>query len=426
MIFVSENPMLLAAILGLALAARAATGWRWGMILDAGIIALYVRYPSLGIVALAIAQHAVRYVPTLAREVALIIKATEYQGWTVRALLFLLPGLAAFTSRPIGASQAAPAMTGATIPMEQSEVIMPLNEGLARLNNDPTTPHVGIVGPTRQGKTWFVMTLLQFRRGDLLITTPKGASYDPWGGFPAVRPEMDLDGRTVNWTKIARVIEAAHYEMLRRNTAEDVAAEQLTLVIDELTTTLAAVPSLVQKVIDLWTMGAAAGIRVIVIATDINVKGWRIEGRRDVVDNLVFAKVEEGRRWSIGRIDPNGRLINPRKLDTQQVADIASKASLHARLWPGLSASPVWAGGVGSPTPAMPHAQTPDSAGRPMATDQQLDDLIGAGYTREEAADWLQSHGLGLDSNRWRDRRAARGLGRPRAAGKRPPSARQK
>jgi hypothetical protein len=54
------------------------------------------------------------------------------------------------------------------------------------------------------------------------------------------------------------------------------------------------------------------------------------------------------------------------------------------------------------------------------------DDLIGAGYTREEAADWLQSHGLGLDSNRWRDRRAARGLGRQRGAGNRQPSARQK
>jgi hypothetical protein len=165
---------------------------------------------------------------------------------------------------------------------------------------------------------------------------------------------------------------------------------------------------------------------VIVIATDINVRGWKIEGRRDVVDNLVFAKVEEGRRWSLGRIDPNGRLINPRRLDTQQVADVASQVNLQFRLWPGLSESPVWAGGGASPTPAMTQPQTPDGAGRPMATDQQLDDLIGTGYTRDEAAEWLQSHGLGLDSNRWRDRRAARGLGRPRAAGKRPPSARQK
>ena len=267
--------------------------------------------------------------------------------------------------------------------------------------------------------------LLSYRPGSFMITTPKAASTDPWGGFEAVRLRMDLARGGVDWGPIAQAISQVHFEMIRRNALDTIADEQpITLVIDELTTTLAAVPSLTPKVIDLWTMGASAKIFLIVIATDVNVRGWRIEGRRDVVDNLVFAKVEPGRHWSLGRIDPHGRLIMPRRMDTRMLLGLAERVDLRQRRWSGLQAGGVGQTAAGAATTqetsqtaataaADPATTIPlDPTTRPPAPDRVYDDLIRAGLSRAAGAVALHRMGYGIDTNRWRDRRHALGLGR--------------
>jgi hypothetical protein len=105
------------------------------------------------------------------------------------------------------------------------------------------------------------LVLLRYRSGSFMITTPKARSTDPSGEFEAVRRRMDLGRRGVDWGPIARAIADVHFEMIRRNALDTIAQEQpITLVIDELTTTLAAVPALTPKVIELWTMGASATV----------------------------------------------------------------------------------------------------------------------------------------------------------------------
>jgi hypothetical protein len=453
--------MLITSLLVLAWIAIAATHFRWPMLMDLAAIVLYALRPSAAALALIGVQAAVRYVPELAREVALLLRATTLNGWTRQVVLFLLPGLARYAARAVStptiALGSAPTPDSQLPPLNSQlptpEPPLLMNEWLHTLNADATVPMVGVIGATRLGKTTLVLVLLRSRAGSFMITTPKARSTDPWGGFDAVRLRMDLGRRGVDWGPIARAIADVHFEMIRRNALDTIAQEQpITLVIDELTTTLAAVPALTPKVIDLWTMGASAKVFLIVIATDVNVRGWKIEGRRDVIDNLVFAKVEPGRLWSLGRIDPNGRLINPRRMDTSALLRLAAQVDLRGRRWSGLHAGGVQTDGeaaeegmadqtdtdqTGAGVPigaavgdtvriaAEPGHTTGQGAGddlasllpldpttRPAAPDRVYDDLIRAGLSRAEGAAALHRMGYGMDTNRWRDRRVALGLGR--------------
>lgn len=435
------NPTVLAILLSLALAARAATDWRWGMLLDVAFIAMYWRYPTLGTAALAVAQHVVRYAPPLAGEVALITSAGDAIGLTRWFWALMLPGIVQ-VSRPPRTSAAeridrverpdtepqmvasGPTITIGAIGSSTSEPsldqVLMMNEWLKILNNDATAPHLGIIGPSGQGKTTLAMVVLYYRQSSLVVTTAKGRAFDPWGGMDVIRPEMDLAAAAISWTKIGRAIESVYFEMLRRNTLPHAETEQITLVIDELPTVFGKLPHVVDKVIDMWRMGRAAGIRVVGTATDITGRGWKIEGQRDVIDNLVFAKVEDGRKWSVGRIDPNGRLINPRRMDTRQLAGIAERVDFSARIWAGLYTSSVWTGGEGAKattTPPTAAAQTPDGKADRRAPTQLLDALIREGLERDAAAERLHAQGYGLDNTRFAARRAALGVkarGRPR------------
>jgi hypothetical protein len=154
----------------------------------------------------------------------------------------------------------------------------------------------------------------------------------------------------VSWKPIAQV----HFEMLRRNAENTIAQDdRLTLVIDEFATTIASAPEVRQYVLDLWLMGASSKIRVIVLAPEVNVKAWGIEGRGDVRDNLLFAKVAPDRTVQMGRLDGQGRLVNPRHLDTRSVVQLAAQAQLSFRAWPGLSET---ADRRGTIWPARPRA----------------------------------------------------------------------
>jgi hypothetical protein len=60
---------------------------------DAGLLILLVYRPSVGLLAWVALLLAVRHVPTLARDLACLMRLAEFDGWTARAVLFALPAL---------------------------------------------------------------------------------------------------------------------------------------------------------------------------------------------------------------------------------------------------------------------------------------------------------------------------------------------
>ncbi len=87
-------------IAGLAIAAiyGAAVRWRfsWPMLLDAALLSLLLYRPSIGLAAWVGMLLIVRHTPTLAADVALLLRLDSFDGWTARALLFTLPALRAY------------------------------------------------------------------------------------------------------------------------------------------------------------------------------------------------------------------------------------------------------------------------------------------------------------------------------------------
>jgi hypothetical protein len=256
-----------------------------------------------------------------------------------------------------------------------------------------------------------VLAALSRRKGVFVITTPKAEATDPWGGLRAVRLRIDLEARVVNWRPIAQAIARVHFEMLRRNAENTITHEDwLTLVIDEFGTTIAFAPDVRQHVLNLWLMGASSKIRLVVLAPEINVKAWGIEGRGDVRENLVFAKVAPDRTVQMGRLDGQGRLQSPRRLDTRAVLQLAQQAQLSFRVWLGLSeAADRWGDDVATAPAIAParQTQTETHGRRPMASDAEIDELLTKGYKRREAEAALRQQGKGLDHNRWAARNAA-------------------
>ena len=304
---------------------------------------------------------------------------------------WLLPGAARRQARPAstGTTERLPAIVQPSGAPQTSARPMAPAEWLTALNDDPTAPHLGIVGPPRQGKTTMALALMSRRPGNVVIATPKAArDADAWGGASVARPTIDLATQAVDWTPIAQAIGNVHFEMLRRNVEND-AAEPLTLVVDELSTTIPNVPPITRRqIVELWAMAPSSGIRVIVISQDVNARAWGIEGRRDILDSLVFARVAPGRLWGLGRLDPNGRLVDPRPLDTRPLVALASSALLAGREWGGAGASV-------SPTPPPPQ-------GAPDQTDRQTDadtlrKLRAAGLTRDQA----RAAGFKFDNGDW-------------------------
>lgn len=370
-------PLLFAAII-IAARRRDAT---W--LIDMAAVLLYARWPSLFTLGLVVAQCGIRRVPTLAREVAMLMRVEEPAGWTLAVLLFVLPGLRAYT-----ASQP-PAATGATtlLPAPEPPPLAP-RVWLRWANDDETAPHLGVVGPTRAGKTTLVLATLGQRKGELVILTPKSEETDPWAGFPAVR--LDYTDSGADFSALADAVRQVHSEMLRRNAESTIGREQvLTLVIDEYTTLVSERPEVKPLVLQLWTLGASAKIRVVVIAPEVSVRAWGIEGRGDVRENLVFIRQGPDRAAAMFRIDQQARPLDPRRLDTRPVLQLAASAQISNRAWPRLS---VWSGP--SEGQIAPRART-------QTADDELLAYLGTRMTREQARVWLAARGMGLDNNRW-------------------------
>lgn len=261
---------------------------------------------------------------------AWILVGTAVAGFLLLVLPQLLPRRRAAPVRSPGA----PAPTRAVVPVNQgaSSVAaippaLPLRAWFDRANQQPDrTPHLAATGPSGSGKTTLILALLQDRPGRFVIVTPKSRRADPWGGLPVVR----LRPEDMSFSVIGEAVEAVYTEMLRRNAEDaDVDDDWLTLVVDEYSTVIGKLPALKEKVLDMITLGRSARIRVIILATETNVKAWGWEGRGEARANVLFIECEEDTyrawlfRWGKER----------EEIDTRQLPQIAARPLSETRLW---------------------------------------------------------------------------------------------
>lgn len=376
---------------------------RWPAALDAALVALYGYTASPRVLVLAAALAAVRWVPPFAAQVAQALGVPSWGGLSLPFALFALPGLAVYTTAP---RQEAPSRAPAALPpvvaatgrttrlAETHARTLAPAEWLRAVNDDPTAPHLGVVGPTRLGKTTFVLAAVGRRAGELVICTPKGADVDPWGGADVSRITIDLTQQRVDWQPIADAINRVYVEMLSRYASNSAAgATRITLIIDELSTTLANTPKNTKaQILEMWNMGAGANITLITIDPEANARAYGVEGRRDILSNMQFAKVEPGRLWCLGRLGPNGEILSPIPLETDALVALAADARLAGRGWPGVSpvagggTAPAGApGGVPTTPPPAPVVGNGTGNGNEEQTIAALMKLRSAGISRDAA-----------------------------------------
>lgn len=388
--------------LALALLYCGATRWRWPMLGDAALIALYAARPSLGTLMLVCSGALIRWYAPLATQAALLL-GYPWHGLTAIGGRLLLPSVEQARRPERGAGLLPPPVMGKTTPLAPIEVHarpMAPAEWMRACNDDPTAPHLGIVGPSQFGKTTFALAIAGRRIGEVVITTTKN---DQWSGAPVTRPTIKLESGdgSVDWTPIEEVIKNVHFEMLRRNAENDTQAAPLTLILDEFTTTLGNISKrTLQRILEIWSMGASCGVRTIVIAQEVNARAWGLEGRRDILGNLQFARVTPGRLWSLGRLDPNGGLTDAQPLDTGGLVTVAGEARLGGRGWTAPAAGGVAAGAP--PTTAPAH--TPQTNAHANDADTRIAQYMrwrAAGMTREIARALRQQTNDGLDDAEW-------------------------
>lgn len=404
--FTAIPPVVIVILLGFAYIRLMDGRLSLASALDLGLAALYLWQPRM--LAWCLFLVALRNVPTFAAIVARLGGLDRWDGWSIHAALFLLPGLRTFattaSSPPEATSATLPPAVGPTVALSSPPAKQPLRaaQWLGAVNDDLTAPHLGVVGPTRLGKTTFVLAALGRRAGRQVITTPKSSDVDPWSGAAAHRLRFDLDARAVDWQPIAGAISGVHFEMLQRNAtnrAKD--AEPITLVIDELSTTLANCDKATrQQVLELLNMGAGAGIRLVLIDPEINVKAWGIEGRGDIRGNLIFARVEDGRRWLLGRLDQAGRMADPAPLDTAEVVLLAEQAGLAGREWVGVCLSPL---GADSAQQTQTNGTHTAVNGTNDAEERIKKYMMWreAGIKKEQGRAIRQAEGAGIDDREW-------------------------
>lgn len=203
-----------------------------------------------------------------------------------------------------------------------------LAEWLQRANHQPDrTPHIAATGPSGSGKSTLVLAMLQNRPGRCVICTPKSKRADRWADLPVVR----LRATDMSFAPIGEAISAVYREMLRRNAVDaEVDDDWITLVIDEFSTVIGKLPKAGEQVLDMVTLGRSSRIRVIILATETNVKAWGWEGRGEARNNVLFFECEEETRnavmfrWGKGK-EP---------IDTSGVPALAGRPMDQRRAWP--------------------------------------------------------------------------------------------
>lgn len=293
------------------------------VLLMLGALALFGPLGAAGAVVLSLARHS----PLVVGGVLELAEAASGRQLALPdspRVAALLPAAASLAERPARAPLALPAP--ADVQGEQPAGPLELGDWLDLINDQPDkVPHLACTGPSGSGKTTLILAALSRRPGRLVVTTPKNKRDDPWGGITAIR----LRKQDMSFVLIAKAILAVHTEMLRRNTADDETPEWLTLVIDEYSTVIGKMPDLKETVLDLVTMGRSVRIRVVLLATETNVKAWGWEGRGEARHNVLFVECEEDTRRAVAY--RWGKVRRP--LDTREVYPLAQAASLVGREW---------------------------------------------------------------------------------------------
>jgi hypothetical protein len=160
-----------------------------------------------------------------------------------------------------------------------------------------------------------------------VICSPKHADDDPWGGFPAVRPQV-VGGR-FSFDGIRDAAQAVYREMLRRNTEGARDAAWLTLVLDDYGILIGKVPELSAWVLDLVALGRSVRVRVVLLSTETNVKAWGWEGRSEARTSCLFVECEEDTRRAVMFRWGKER----QAIDTRHVYALAQRARLDGRAW---------------------------------------------------------------------------------------------
>jgi hypothetical protein len=141
--------------------------------------------------------------------------------------------------------------------------------------------HIMLVGETRSGKSTTARALLAARaRTDKIIVIDPHMKFNDWGSVEAIG-----DGR--NFAAIAQAFLAIHKEFDRRFKSGEVVGSPLTVFIDEYPAIAAARPEVAEYFKQWLRESAKAGIRLILLVQDPNVKTLGIEGEGAVRENLL-------------------------------------------------------------------------------------------------------------------------------------------
>lgn len=197
-------------------------------------------------------------------------------------------------------------------------------------------PHIAIIGPSGSGKSTLMLAALSQSSGMIVITTPKSAADDPWGGFPAVRSGVKPDTYEPTYEPIGHAWQAVYHEMNLRNADPQRPRYEIKLIIDELATSIDELRHIDPHriLLRIWRMGRSVGIRLYIMDQGMNVKAWGIDGQGAIRESIVFIRTERDKsahffEWDAAR----NVAINRRPFDTADVPALAARGLDPARLW---------------------------------------------------------------------------------------------
>lgn len=398
--------LLLIAVVLLAVRQRDLT---W--LLDAAFVALYARYPLPATLFLIAVQAGVRRVPTLAREVAVLMRVDEPAGWTLHALLFALPGLRAYVAPGL-----VPA-TGATVALPAAVVHPATPLSIAKwwplVQDQPDKrPHTLVLGPSGQGKSWQMEALTRTRDGRVLVIQPNKRLND-WEDISVV--QCGDDG---SFVPIARAIEWIRGEFARRGGAMKAGdpGPWLTVVWDELPLCIDQLGDLARRtVVQLITAGRPRKMRLIGGSNSARVAAIGLDGFGDLTFSCAIISIGS---FAVAKLPALEQVRWPACLEVDGKPAMAVDRSavpqvLHMPMAAGRVIDLVPSGleteAKNAQIVAPSVSDRPDRPDRPnKATEKQLRieryaGMRAMGYNRDDAAEKIRSEGGTFDNNDWRD-----------------------
>lgn len=387
-------------------------------LLDAAFVLLYARYPLPAMLALIGVQTLVRRVPTLARECAVLLNIQEPAGWTLHALLFVLPGLRAYAApaqTPV-ATLAPPApSTGATVALRPA-TSLPMASWWPLVQDQPDKrPHALVLGPSGQGKSWLMEAFSRTRDSQVLVIQPN-KRLDDWQGISVI--QCGDDG---SFIPIARAIEWIRAEFARRGGAMKTGdpGPWLTIVWDELPLCIDQLGDLARRtVIQLITAGRPRKLRLIGGSNSARVNAIGLDGFGDLTFSCAIISIGS---FAVAKVPALEQVRWPACLEVDGKAAVAVDRSavpqlLHMPVAPGrvVELAPSAPSGLNAAqsTPVAapsvsdrPDRQT-DEANRAALKQQRIETYAGMramGYNRDDAAEKIRHEGGTFDNNEWRD-----------------------